>query len=286
MSKFISLDPKAGPCLLLVCIANILLSPSSSSSSLLCKLSYWVLYLAAPLQTATTTIPAPGMVAPVLPISETQAFSQKRRRSTGEYMPSGGWFFISPSQKNAPLNIRNLVLQTLFCGNALTIMLIISDKEILVVLNLVFRALWKLAAHVIIWLQQVCRHLWVVQWLESLMGNSNMAILSLSQWVQRSFKVSCITFLSSRWRKCNSALRLPPAVPMMSQCQVLAGDGGEKSLRWEKGIPPIQSPTEVVIISSLLSSMPGWNHFILERTEKSVGWLVISGTNCQRLTER
>lgn len=148
MSKFISLDPKAGPCLLLVCIANILMSLSSSSSSLLlCKLSYSVLYLAAPLQTATTTIPAPGMVTPVLPISETQASSQKRRRSTGECFPSGGWFFISPSQKCTQLNIWSSVLQTLFCGNALTIMLIIFDKEILVVLNLVFRALWKLAAH-------------------------------------------------------------------------------------------------------------------------------------------
>lgn len=51
------------------------------------------------------------------------------------------------SKKCTQLNIRSSVLRTLFCGNALTIMLIISDKEILVVLNLVFRALWKLAAH-------------------------------------------------------------------------------------------------------------------------------------------
>ncbi|RWR87210.1 high mobility group B protein 15-like protein isoform X1 [Cinnamomum micranthum f. kanehirae] len=54
----------------------------------------------APLQTATTTIPAPGMVTPVLSISETQASSQKRRRSTGECFPSGASL---PSSMGCPV---------------------------------------------------------------------------------------------------------------------------------------------------------------------------------------
>ncbi|XXG78785.1 hypothetical protein AAC387_Pa08g2652 [Persea americana] len=60
----------------------------------------WTLPPTAPLQTATTTIPAPGMVTPVLPISETQASSQKRRRSTGECFPSGASL---PSSMGCPV---------------------------------------------------------------------------------------------------------------------------------------------------------------------------------------
>lgn len=56
MSRFISLDQRVGPC---------------------------------PLQASTTPALPQGLVEPVFPVSEAQAASQKRRRSTSERLPSG-----------------------------------------------------------------------------------------------------------------------------------------------------------------------------------------------------